>query len=364
MTRVITFVLLAGALCAPSVLPSSAYADGGQAGPGADPQALEDTHFFPDFELGPIMVSGWNFKTLQEAVDAIGSDSEVKGRTAVLIEDNVEESITVPAGKELSIDLYAHRLSGTAGKPAITVKSGAKLTIEGSVADSAVLFAPTPGAPALVIEPGASVVMESGSVKGAEGVTTPVIQNGGTFVAHDGVRVEGEVLGGMDVHKHALSFVPEVPATCMVDGRPEYWHCDGCGLSFADPEGRNMIRPSEQVILHPGHLVKHVPAVEPTAQAEGNAEYWECDRCGLVFADAGLAQAIEKTDTVLPKLEAPAPAVPMQPTFPAAQQVVLAPLSLLPKTGDESAIPVVIMGVIGAIAVVTGIVVKMRGKLK
>lgn len=172
MTRVITFVLLAGALCAPSVLPSSAYADGGQAGPGADPQALVDTHFFPDFELGPIMVSGWNFKTLQEAVDAIGSDSEVKGRTAVLI-DNVEESITVPAGKELSIDLYAHRLSGTAGKPAITVKSGAKLTIEGSVADSAVLFAPTPGTPALVIEPGASVVMESGSVKGAEGVTTP-----------------------------------------------------------------------------------------------------------------------------------------------------------------------------------------------
>lgn len=83
-----------------------------------------------------------------------------------------------------------------------------------------------------------------------------------------------------------------------------------------------------------------------------------------MFADAGLAQVIEKVDTVLPKLEAPAPAVPMQPTFPTAQQVVLAPLNLLPKTGDDSAIPVVIMGVIGAIAVVTGIVVKMRGKSK
>lgn len=364
MTRVITFVLLAGALCAPSVLPSSAYADGGQSGPGADPQALEDTHFFPDFELGPIMVSGWNFKTLQEAVDAIGSDSEVKGRTAVLI-DNVEESITVPAGKGLSIDLYAHRLSGTAGKPAITVKSGAKLTIEGSVADSAVLFALTTGTPALVIEPGASVVMESGSVKGAEGVTTPVVQNnGGTFVVLEGAKVEGEVLGGMDVHKHALSFVPEVPATCMVDGRPEYWHCDGCGLSFSDPEGRNTIRLDEQVIPHLGHLIGHVSAVEPTAQAEGNTEYWECDRCGLVFADAGLAQVIEKSDTVLPKLEESAPVVPMQPMPPTAQQVVLAPLSLLPKTGDDSAIPVVIMGVIGAIAVVAGIVVKMRGKSK
>jgi len=363
MTRAMVPVLIAGALCVPAVFPSPTYADGGQTGPGAGPQVLEDTHFFPDFELGPIMVSGWNFKTLQEAVDAIGTDPEVKGRTAVLI-DNVEESITVPAGKELSIDLYAHRLNGTAGKPAITVKSGAKLTIEGSATDSAVLFAPTPGTPALVIEPGASVVLESGSVKGAEGVTTPVIQNGGAFVAHDGARVEGEVLGGMDVHKHALSFVPEVPATCMVDGRPEYWHCDGCGLSFADPEGRNTIRPSEQVILHLGHLVKHVPAVEPTVQAEGNTEYWECDRCGLVFADAGLAQVIEKSDTVLPKLEESAPAVPMQPMPPTAQQVVLAPLSLLPKTGDGSAIPVVIMGVIGAISVVTGIVVKMRGKSK
>ncbi len=165
------------------------------------------------------------------------------------------------------------------------------------------------------------------------------------------------------------------------------------------------------MIPHLGHLIGHVSAVEPTAQAEGNTEYWECDRCGLVLADAGLAQVIEKSDTVLPKLEesapvipmqpmpptaqqvvlAPlsllpktgddsqvieksdtvlpkleesAPVIPMQPMPPTAQQVVLAPLSLLPKTGDDSAIPVVIMGVIGAIAVVAGIVVKMRGKSK
>lgn len=362
MTRVMTSVLLVGTLCVPVVFPSPAFADGGQVGSDIDSQTLEDTRFFPDFELGPIMVSGWNYKTLQEAVNAIGSDPEVKGRTAVLI-DNVEESITVPAGKELSIDLYAHRLSGTAGKPAITVKSGAKLTIEGSATDSAVLFAPTPGTPALVIEPGASVVMMSGAVKGAEGVTTPVVQNnGGAFVVLEEAKIEGEVLGGMDVHKHALSFVPEVPATCMVDGRPEYWHCDGCGLSFADPEGRNTVRPSERVILHPGHMVKHVPALEPTVQAEGNIEYWECSRCGLVFADAGLAQVVGKADTVLPKLEASAPEGSTQPTPPDAQQVVLAPLNLLPKTGDDSVISIVIVGVIGVFAVVAGIVVKMRGK--
>lgn len=365
MTRVMVPVLIAGALCVPAVFPSPTYADGGQTGPGAGPQVLEDTHFFPDFELGPIMVSGWNFKTLQEAVDAIGTDPEVKGRTAVLI-DNVEESITVPAGKELSIDLYAHRLNGTAGKPAITVKSGAKLTIEGSVADSAVLFAPTPGTPALVIEPGASVVMDSGSVKGAEGVTTPVVQNnGGTFVVLEGAKVEGEVLGGMDVHKHALSFVPEVPATCMVDGRPEYWHCDGCGLSFSDPEGRNTIRLDEQVIPHLGHLIGHVPAVEPTAQAEGNTEYWECDRCGLVFADAGLAQVIEKVDTVLPKVEAPTQGGSVQsvPAQPAPQQQASAgQFGFLPQTGDDSMLPGFAVGLIGMVVIAVGTMISHRRK--
>ena len=197
-------------------------------------------------------------------------------------------------------------------------------------------------------------------------VVTGVVHGNSTsseFFA-DAAKIEGEVLGGMDVHRHALSFVPEVSATCMVDERPEYWHCDGCGLSFSDPEGRNTIRLDEQVILHPGHLVKHVPAAEPTVQAAGNTEYWECSRCGLVFADAALSQEIEKADTVLPKLEESAPAVPMQPMPPAAQPGVLAPSNLLPKTGDDSALPVVIVGVIGAIAVVAGIVVKMRGKSK
>ena len=123
-----------------------------------------------------------------------------------------------------------------------------------------------------------------------------------------------------------------------------------------------MIRPSEQVILHPGHLVKHVPAVEPTAQAEGNTEYWECDRCGLVFADAGLAQVIEKSDTVLPKLEESAPVVPMQPMPPAAQQVVLAPLSLLPKTGDDSMLPGFAVGLIGMVVIAVGTMISHRRK--
>lgn len=362
MVRGAAAVALSGLLACIAVAPAVARAEE-PAGHVAGKQAgLLDGPLFSDFNIGPVSVFGTFFDTLQEAVDAIGVDPDLTGSGATLF-DNLNESVTVPAGKNLRISLSAHTLKGMGGAPTVTVKAGATVTID-AVEPTAALIAPVSGVPALVIEPGATAILESGVVKAAPGAESVAIQNDGNLRVLNEVKIEGEVLGGMDVHKHALSFVPEVPATCMVDGRPEYWHCDGCGLSFSDPEGRNTIRLDEQVIPHLGHLIGHVSAVEPTAQAEGNAEYWECDRCGLVFADAGLAQVIEKSDTVLPKLEESAPVVPMQPMPPTAQQVVLAPLSLLPKTGDDSAIPVVIMGVIGAIAVVAGIVVKMRGKSK
>ena len=362
IARRATVVALSGLLACFATAPTAAHAEE-PVGRVADGRGESlDGLLFPDFNIGPVSVFGTFFDTLQEAIDAIGVDPGLTGSGATLI-DNLNESVTVPAGKNLKISLFAHTLKGAGDAPTITVEAGATVTID-AAEPTAALIAPAPGVPALVVEPGATAILESGVVRAASGAGSVAIQNDGNLRVSDGVKIEGEVLGGMEVHTHSLAHVPEVPATCMVDGRPEYWHCDGCGLSFADPEGRNTIRPSEQVILHPGHLVKHVLAVEPTAQAEGNTEYWECDRCGLVFADAGLAQVIEKADTVLPKLEAPAPAVPMQPTPPSTQQGVLAPLNLLPKTGDDSAIPVVIMGVIGGIAVVAGVVVKMRGRSK
>lgn len=360
MVRGAAAVALSGLLACIAVAPAAVRAEE-PAGHVAGKQAgLLDGPLFPDFNIGPVSVFGTFFDTLQEAVDAIGVDPDLTGSGATLF-DNLNESVTVPAGKNLRISLSAHTLKGMGGAPTVTVKAGATVTID-AVEPTAALIAPVSGVPALVIEPGATAILESGVVKAAPGAESVAIQNDGNLRVLNEVKIEGEVLGGMDVHKHALSFVPEVPATCMVDGRPEYWHCDGCGLSFSDPEGRNTIRLDEQVIPHLGHLIGHVSAVEPTAQAEGNTEYWECDRCGLVFADAGLAQVIEKSDTVLPKLEESAPVVPMQPMPPTAQQVVLAPLSLLPKTGDDSMLPGFAVGLIGMVVIAVGTMISHRRK--
>lgn len=361
--RGVTAVSLSGLLACFAVTPavaraeeSAGHVDGEQAGPLDGP-------LFPDFNIGPVSVSGTFFDTLQEAVDAIGVDPELTGSAATLI-DNLNESVTVPAGKNLRISLFAHALKGAGGAPTITVKAGATVTID-AADPAAALIAPDSGVPALVVEPGATAILESGVVKAEPGDESVAIQNGGTLRVFDEVKIEGEVLGGMEVHAHSLAHVSEVPATCIADGRPEYWHCDGCGLSFSDPEARNAIKLDEQVIPHLGHLVGHVPAVEPTIQSAGNTEHWECSRCGALFADAGLSQEIEKADTVLPKVEVPAQGGPAQsaPAQPVPQlQASLGGLGVLPQTGDDSMLPVIIVAALGAAAVVAGVVVSRRRK--
>lgn len=365
MVRGAAAVALSSLLACSVTVPAVARAEEPAGHLGGEQAGSLDGLLFPDFNIGPVSVSGTFFDTLQEAVDAIGVDPELTGSGATLI-DNLNESVTVPAGKNLKISLFAHTLKGTGGAPTITVKAGATVTID-AAEPAAALIAPAPGVPALVVEPGATAILESGVVKAASGAESVAIQNGGNLRVFDEVKIEGKVLGGMEVHTHSLTHVSEVPATCMVDGRPEYWHCDGCGLSFSDPEGRNAIRLDEQAIPHPGHLIGHVPAVEPTTQAAGNIEYWECSRCGTVFADAGLSQEIEKADTVLPKVEAPAQGSPTQAGTPQSapqQQASTGQFGLLPQTGDDSAVPVVIAAFAGVAAIVVGVISRMCRKKK
>ena len=363
MVRGVTAVSLSGLLACFAVAPAAAHAEEPVCPAGEECGGSLTRPLFPDFNIGPVSVFGTFFDTLQEAVDAIGVDPELTGSDATLI-DNLDESVTVPAGKNLRISLFAHTLKGTGAEPTITVKAGATVTID-AADPAAALIAPAAGVPALVVEPGATAILESGVVKAAPGDESVAIRNGGTLRVFDKVKIEGEVLGGMEVHAHSLAHVSEVPATCMVDGRPEYWHCDGCGLSFSDPEGHNAIRLDEQVIPHLGHLIGHVSAVEPTVQAAGNTEHWECSRCGAVFADAGLSQEIEKADTVLPKVESPAQGGPVQSETPQSApqlQASLGGLGVLPQTGDDSMLPVIFVAALGAAAVAAGVVVSHRRK--
>ena len=63
------------------------------------------------------------------------------------------------------------------------------------------------------------------------------------------------------------------------------------------------------------HTLKHVNRTEPTTEAEGNIEYWECTSCGKKFADADGTDEI--ANVTLPKLDKPSrPSNPIIPILP------------------------------------------------
>ncbi|MBR5420571.1 MAG: BspA family leucine-rich repeat surface protein [Lachnospiraceae bacterium] len=50
------------------------------------------------------------------------------------------------------------------------------------------------------------------------------------------------------------------------------------------------------------HVAVHTDAKASDCTTKGNIEYWTCERCGLIFADAACTHEIEKEDTELPAL--------------------------------------------------------------
>ena len=53
-----------------------------------------------------------------------------------------------------------------------------------------------------------------------------------------------------------------------------------------------------------GHKLTHVEAKAATYTAEGNIEYWTCEKCGKYFADEACTQEITQEQTVTAKLTA------------------------------------------------------------
>ena len=67
--------------------------------------------------------------------------------------------------------------------------------------------------------------------------------------------------------------------------------CETCGEEYGG------LDPSRHETL------EHVAAKAATTEAEGNVEYWHCTGCGKLFSDAAGTKKIERSDTVIPKLD-------------------------------------------------------------
>lgn len=84
---------------------------------------------------------------------------------------------------------------------------------------------------------------------------------------------------------HNLTAHEAISATCTTAGSSAYWDCDRCEKFFSDEEGENEIKEDSWVIGALGHDTKYNAAVAPSCIADGNVEYWHCDRCKKNFND-------------------------------------------------------------------------------
>ncbi len=96
---------------------------------------------------------------------------------------------------------------------------------------------------------------------------------------------------------HSLKEHPEVPATCTETGTEAYWECtrDTCGKLFSDAEGNKEIVAPETIAALGHNMTRH-EAVASTCTTHGTIEYWSCDRCGKNFKDnqgAEIADSLE-----------------------------------------------------------------------
>ena len=101
---------------------------------------------------------------------------------------------------------------------------------------------------------------------------------------------------------HDMTHSPEVPATCTSAGVREYWQCaNEVGVFFKDELGNERYDSQYDLIINElGHNMAHHEAVEPSCTAEGNIEYWSCDRCGKLFLDADGQNECTAQDLVVP----------------------------------------------------------------
>lgn len=128
-------------------------------------------------------------------------------------------------------------------------------------------------------------------------------------------------------HTNIVKGAEAKDATCSEAGNVEYWVCNDCGKKFSDAEGANVIADvtipalghkstGENVAtcqhkakcdvcgVEYGEVLAHkltkVAAKEPTCKDTGNTEYWVCDNCGTLFADAKGTKEVTLDDVTLP----------------------------------------------------------------
>lgn len=100
-------------------------------------------------------------------------------------------------------------------------------------------------------------------------------------------------------HKHNLTKVDKLDATCTEAGTEAYYTCDGCDKIFADANGETELD-APKAIAALGHKIIGLAGTEATCTEAGAKDCFKCTACNSLFSDAAGTNKIESAEAVEP----------------------------------------------------------------
>lgn len=90
--------------------------------------------------------------------------------------------------------------------------------------------------------------------------------------------------------EHKIEIVDAAEANCTAKAHSQYWQCSKCGQIFADAEGTKTAKLKDFETGKKDETkhtdLKHFPSKAATCTEKGNIEYWYCSGCEKYYSDA------------------------------------------------------------------------------
>ena len=102
-------------------------------------------------------------------------------------------------------------------------------------------------------------------------------------------------------HGSMRHYLPE-EATCINEGKIEYYHCDRCGRNYYDEEGTREVGPEGVIIPKNNNhgTMEYIKEQKATCTSQGKRAYYYCSNCERTFLDAEGTQEVDEEDLIIP----------------------------------------------------------------
>ncbi|MDE7264214.1 MAG: hypothetical protein K2N64_06100 [Anaeroplasmataceae bacterium] len=89
----------------------------------------------------------------------------------------------------------------------------------------------------------------------------------------------------VEEHSHTKVHVPKIEATCIKEGRMEYWYCTQCGKICSDRAMEHEITKEQTTLPKTEHTIIEEIHIDPTCETSGKTVGRICSYCDLVLEE-------------------------------------------------------------------------------